>query len=56
MFAIDLFRRAWGILARIRQRQRQRQELLELDDRILRDVGIDRADAIREGRKPFWRV
>jgi uncharacterized protein YjiS (DUF1127 family) len=35
-------------------RWRQRQALLELDDRLLRDIGITRAEAIREARKGFW--
>jgi uncharacterized protein YjiS (DUF1127 family) len=38
-----------------RERTRQRRQLLELPPRLLRDIGIDRADALREARKPFWR-
>ena len=34
---------------------RQRRELLALDDRMLKDIGLSRADAFREGSKPFWR-
>jgi uncharacterized protein YjiS (DUF1127 family) len=34
---------------------RQRRELLALDERMLKDIGISRADALQEGRKPFWR-
>jgi uncharacterized protein YjiS (DUF1127 family) len=26
-----------------------------LDDRLLRDVGLSRAEAEREAHKPFWR-
>ncbi len=37
------------------QRQRQRSRLLELDDRLLKDIGISRVDAMGEGGKPFWR-
>ncbi|MFQ5994081.1 MAG: DUF1127 domain-containing protein [Acidiferrobacterales bacterium] len=37
------------------ERARQRHALSELDDRLLKDVGISRAEAEREGRKPFWR-
>jgi uncharacterized protein YjiS (DUF1127 family) len=36
------------------ERQRERRMLLALDERMLRDVGITRADALREGGKPFW--
>lgn len=38
-----------------RQRLRQRRHLASLDDRLLRDVGLTRADATRETAKPFWR-
>ena len=47
-----------GMLAWLRDRHavyRQRRELLALDDRMLKDIGLSRADAFREGRKPFWR-
>ena len=33
----------------------QRRALLGLDDAMLKDIGISRADALREGSKPFWR-
>ncbi|MCB1900928.1 DUF1127 domain-containing protein [Cognatazoarcus halotolerans] len=36
-------------------RDRQRRELRELDDAILRDVGISRAQASFSADKPFWR-
>ena len=34
---------------------RSRRDLASLDDRALRDVGIDRATAAEESSKPFWR-
>lgn len=34
----------------------ERRELLELDERILRDCGLDRAEVQRIARKPFWRA
>ena len=43
----------WHILtwsARIRQRR----ALLALDDWVLKDIGLSRADAMRECDKPFW--
>ena len=37
------------------QRHRQRRALARLDADLLRDVGLTRADALRESGKPFWR-
>lgn len=38
-----------------RERQRQRFALSNLDDRLLRDIGVSREDAKIETTKPFWR-
>jgi uncharacterized protein YjiS (DUF1127 family) len=35
-------------------RARQRRRLLELDDRMLRDIGIGRTAAWAEAQKRFW--
>ena len=46
-----------GLLALLRvwrTRQRQRHQLARLDDRMLRDIGLDRARALHEAEKPFW--
>lgn len=32
-----------------------RAQLARLPDYILKDIGLKRADAIREASKPFWR-
>lgn len=40
----------WMELAESRRRLRQ------LDERMLRDIGVDRADAEREARRPFWEI
>ena len=37
------------------ERRRQRRALLELNDHLLKDIGIGRGEAYREGSKPFWR-
>lgn len=37
------------------QRHRTRRQLLTLEDPLLRDIGLSRADAEREGIKPFWK-
>ena len=39
----------WG------ERRRQRQALAGLDDAMLKDIGLSRADALFEADKPFWR-
>ena len=36
-------------------RRRQRRSLAELDDHMLRDIGLDRYQALREAAKPFWK-
>lgn len=36
-------------------RRRQRLDLGQLDDRMLKDLGLSRADVAREAGKPFWR-
>jgi uncharacterized protein YjiS (DUF1127 family) len=33
---------------------RSRRQLAELDDRLLRDIGIDRGRARHEATKGFW--
>ncbi len=38
------------------ERDQQRRHLAALDDRLLRDMGISRAEAAREAAVPFWRV
>ncbi len=37
------------------ERWLQRQDLADLDDRLLRDIGISPHEAARESAKPFWR-
>ena len=41
-------------MGRSRQR-RQLGELAELNEYLLRDIGISREEAMREATKPFWR-
>lgn len=43
------------LVAAWRERQRQRFALSNLDDRLLRDIGVNRKDASAEAAKPFWR-
>ena len=37
-----------------RQRSQNRRALLQMDRRMLMDIGISAADAEKEARKPFW--
>ena len=47
---------AAGQLALWQERSRTRHTLLTMDDRALRDIGLDRATADHEGNLPFWRA
>jgi uncharacterized protein YjiS (DUF1127 family) len=55
--------RAGGIVSRAVEtvlswlaRVREREELAALDDRMLHDIGLTRADVYGEYRKLFWRI
>ena len=43
---------AWS---RMSERGRQRRALADLDDHLLRDIGMTRDHARREAEKPFWK-
>ncbi len=48
----------WGVVERAfsgYERWRQRQALMRLDEHLLKDIGLSRADVEEEVRKPFWR-
>ncbi|MCG8429497.1 MAG: DUF1127 domain-containing protein [Chromatiales bacterium] len=44
-----------GQLKRYYELSKQRNALRELSDEQLEDIGISRADALREAAKPFWK-
>jgi uncharacterized protein YjiS (DUF1127 family) len=48
--------RAATLLLIWRERARQRRHLGSLNDYMLRDIGLTRADVLAEGSKPFWRA
>lgn len=39
-----------------RERARSRRQLAGLDGRMMRDIGLDRATAVREADKGFWQA
>jgi uncharacterized protein YjiS (DUF1127 family) len=49
-------RRAADLLLIWHERARQRRQLLSLNDHMLRDLGLTRADVMAESSKPFWRL
>lgn len=53
------FARLDHLIARLRRQWRRhhtRQRLLTLDARLLKDIGLSRAEAKRQGGKPFWKA
>ncbi len=46
----------WETVTIWRNRAHQRRQLLEMETRILKDLGLTRMDAIQEAEKPFWRM
>jgi len=55
----DLWRRVGAAIAaaqRRRQLAREQRVLQQLDDRLLRDIGLSRADVEAGMRKPLWRA
>lgn len=51
LLVLDSFIRQIG---RMLERRRSRLVLLEMTDDQLKDIGISRCDAHREGLRPFW--
>ncbi|WFP60692.1 MULTISPECIES: DUF1127 domain-containing protein [unclassified Mesorhizobium] len=41
-------------IGRMLERRRGRLALLEMTDEQLKDIGVSRCDAHREGIRPFW--
>lgn len=44
----------FAVLATWGERLKQRASLAEMDDRMLKDIGVSRAAAQAEVEKPFW--
>ena len=51
-----LLGRGFDLLYAWQVRAEQRHHLSRLDDRLLRDMGLSRADVAQESEKPFWKV
>ncbi|MEQ8604599.1 MAG: DUF1127 domain-containing protein [Marivibrio sp.] len=45
----------WAALRRWQERAESRSHIRELDARLLRDIGVSRAEIESEIAKPFWR-
>ena len=46
---------AWETTKVWRKRNRDRNQLASLNDRLLRDIGLTRAEVDLEINKPFWK-
>ncbi len=55
-FFAQIWHRANARLHLWHERAVTRHELAELDDYILRDIGMTRGDVMREANKPFWQA
>ncbi len=53
---LDAVTRALRTLLTWQERDRQRRALAQLDARMLKDVGLSRAEVAMELRKPFWQA
>ena len=45
----------FNIVTTWHERAHQRRQLLDLDDRLLKDIGINRDQALASAARPFWR-
>ena len=52
----DMAGRTLATFREWRRRARDRAELARLDDRMLKDIGLNRGDAEFLSNKPFWRA
>ena len=50
------FAQGQSILRQWWNRHQSRGQLLRLDNRLLKDIGVTRTEAHLEGRKSFWEV
>jgi uncharacterized protein YjiS (DUF1127 family) len=55
-FIIELAAYAVETLLHWQERSRERVQLQQLDEHMLHDIGLSRADVAHECDKPFWRA
>ena len=48
-------RKLLSVINQYRQNVHQRRQLSQLPDYLLKDIGVTRADALKESEKPFWK-
>ncbi len=48
--------RIFATLCRWQNRSIARARLAEMDDHMMKDIGLDRREIEREAAKPFWRA
>ena len=53
--AMALLQRMVELVLTWQDRATQRSKLAQLDDRMLRDIGLNQSDAAIESSKAFWR-
>jgi len=53
--APPVFLKWLAALVHMHERSHQRKALLDLDARLLRDIGVTREQAEQEAGKPFWK-
>jgi uncharacterized protein YjiS (DUF1127 family) len=51
----SLLARGCAVLCTWQHRRRSRRALRQLEERMLKDIGLSREAAAREASKPFWR-
>jgi uncharacterized protein YjiS (DUF1127 family) len=49
-------RSLWARLGAILEARQTRHLLMDMEPRLLADIGIGRGDAIHEANRPFWDV
>lgn len=54
--ALALVRRMMDAVIGWQERAHERRRLIDMEDRLLADIGLGRAEAQAEFDKPFWRT